>query len=102
MANAINWKNEVRASESTKRVGSVREVDLLDDELRMEVYMHFFMQLPHIDHETKDRRTVLCVAVGLKCMIAAMVRSFALANSQLTTGIIYSYQPLNLTIIDNC
>ena len=85
----MNWKKEIRSSESTKRVGSVREVDMHEDELRMEVYLHSIMKLPQIDHEEGSVRSVLCVAAGLKCMIAAMVRSFPYASSRSTTGTVW-------------
>jgi hypothetical protein len=68
-ASALKWKDTVRSEERFKRVGQVKEYGYLDHELRMEVYLDFFRQVPR--QETDEVPDVLCIAAGRKCLIAA-------------------------------
>jgi hypothetical protein len=70
-ATPLKWKEQVRSEERTKRVGKVKEFGVLEHELRTEVYLDFFTQLPRRGGPMIDN--VLCITTGRKCLIAAVV-----------------------------
>lgn len=73
----LKWGELLRSEERYKRVGYVREYGIHDDELRMEVYMDYISQLSLSNEGEEAIKSILCVAAGRKCMIAAVVRCFS-------------------------
>ena len=69
-------KKQVAMDETSRKFGEVREYGVYEHELRMEIYLNYLSQLSAIQADSNGARDVLCITVGRKAMIAAVVCSY--------------------------